>query len=122
MGGGTGPHVKSTKPVSSIHPFRSTSAKHQPFSLVSAMLMANSVEYCGLVRVASVMTDATRTKPQYSTLFAINMALTKENGWCFADVDLKGWMEETGFVDFTCGPVPPPMPHWLATARKPSAS
>ena len=82
----------------------------------------DALEPGGVVQVLDMMTDATRTQPPYSTLFAVNMALTKENGWVFSDADLKSWMEEAGFVDFACGPVPPPMPHWLATARKPAAS
>ncbi|HUB79210.1 MAG TPA: methyltransferase [Bryobacteraceae bacterium] len=74
----------------------------------------------GLVQVLDMMTDATRTEPRFSALFAVNMALTTQNGWVFSDADLRSWMEEAGFVDFACRPVPPPMPHWLATARKPA--
>jgi hypothetical protein len=66
-----------------------------------------------------LMTDATRTRPAFSALFALNMALTAEHGWVFSDADLRGWLERAGFVDVAIGPLPPPMPHWLATARKP---
>jgi len=82
----------------------------------------DALEPGGLVQVLDMMTDATRTAPAFSALFAVNMALTTRNGWVFSDADLKGWMEETGFVDFKVAPVPPPMPHWLATAHKPAAS
>ena len=73
----------------------------------------------GLVQVLDMMTDATRTQPEFSALFAINMALTTRNGWVFSDAELKAWMMEAGFADVAIRPVPPPMPHWLATARKP---
>ena len=81
----------------------------------------DALEPGGMVQVLDMMTDATRTQPRYSTLFAANMALTTKNGWVFSDADLKGWMEELGFTGFSCGPVPPPMPHWLATATKPAS-
>ncbi len=79
----------------------------------------DALEPGGLVQVLDMMTDGTRTEPKFSTLFGVNMALTTKNGWVFSDADLKGWMEEAGFRNFSCRPVPPPMPHWLATASKP---
>ncbi len=76
----------------------------------------------GWVAVLDLMTDATRCRPPFSALFALNMALTADHGWVFSDDDLREWSDAAGFVDFTCRPVPPPMPHWLAEARKPPAS
>lgn len=73
----------------------------------------------GLVQVMDMMTDASHTRPKFSALFAVNMALTTENGWVFADAELLQWMQEAGFVDCSVKPLPPPMPHCLATARKP---
>ncbi len=73
----------------------------------------------GVINVLDMMTDATRCQPTFSALFAVNMALTTENGWVFSDKDLAGWLGEAGFAGFQCQPVPPPMPHWLATARRP---
>jgi predicted O-methyltransferase YrrM len=72
----------------------------------------------GVVNVMDMMTDSTHTKPKFSALFGVNMALTAENGWVFSDLVLKGWLEEAGFVDVTMKPLPPPMPHSFATARK----
>jgi 3-hydroxy-5-methyl-1-naphthoate 3-O-methyltransferase len=72
----------------------------------------------GIVNVMDMMTDSTHTKPKFSALFGVNMALTAENGWVFSDLELKGWLEEAGFVDFTAKPLPPPMPHCFASARK----
>ncbi len=74
----------------------------------------------GRLHVLDMMTDATRCRPLFSALFAVNMALTAEHGWVFSDADLREWCTAAGFVDFACRPVPPPMPHWLATARKPA--
>ena len=74
----------------------------------------------GQVYVMDMMTDATHTQPAFSALFAINMALTTENGWVFADAELRQWMEEAGFIEFTVRPVGPSMPHWLAAAKKPA--
>jgi hypothetical protein len=66
-----------------------------------------------------MMTDASHASPAFSALFAVNMALTTANGWVFSDEELRGWLEEAGFIDFQVEPLPPPMPHWLASARKP---
>jgi cyclopropane fatty-acyl-phospholipid synthase-like methyltransferase len=70
----------------------------------------------GVLYVMDMMTDQTRTTPEFSALFAVNMALTAEHGWVFSDADLKSWLEDAGFADFSVQPVPPPMPHWIARA------
>lgn len=72
----------------------------------------------GIVNVMDMMTDRSHTKPKFSALFAVNMALTTENGWVFADSELTGWLQEAGFTDVQVKPLPPPMPHSFATARK----
>jgi len=74
----------------------------------------------GIVYVLDMMTDATHTRPRFSALFALNMALTTENGWVFSDQELAGWLSGAGFAEFTCRPLPSPMPHWLASAVKPA--
>ncbi len=79
----------------------------------------NAMVSGGIIYVLDMMTDATRTKPKFSSLFAVNMALTAQHGWVFSDKDLEIWMSEAGFIEFSCRPLPPPMPHWLASARKP---
>ncbi len=73
----------------------------------------------GRIFILDMMTDTTRTQPAFSALFAVNMALTTDNGWVFADEELHGWLGEAGFVEPVTRPVPPPMPHWLVTARRP---
>jgi SAM-dependent methyltransferase len=72
----------------------------------------------GLVYVLDMMTDASRTRPKFSALFSVNMALTTDDGWVFSDEDLEGWLADAGFGDFSSRPLPPPMPHRLAWARK----
>lgn len=71
----------------------------------------------GRIFVLDMMTDATHTAPKFSALFAVNMALTTENGWVFADTELKEWLREAGFKPGATRPVPPPMPHWLVDAN-----
>lgn len=73
----------------------------------------------GCVYVLDMMTGPDHTTPPFSALFAVNMALTTDHGWVFSDAELKGWMEAAGLEAFSCSPVPPPMPHFLAKAQKP---
>lgn len=73
----------------------------------------------GRMFVLDMMTDSSHTRPAFSALFAVNMALTTQNGWVFSDEELKGWLAEAGFADFETRPVPPPMPHWLVSAVRP---
>ena len=72
----------------------------------------------GLLYVMDMMTDQSHITPPFSAMFAVNMALTKEHGWVFSDAELKQWVTEVGFRDFNVRPLPPPMPHWLASAKK----
>jgi 3-hydroxy-5-methyl-1-naphthoate 3-O-methyltransferase len=72
----------------------------------------------GAVYVFDMMTDETHTSPKFSALFALTMALTAKDGWVFSSSELQGWLEEAGFEDFAVKPLPPPLPHWLASAQK----
>ncbi|MBP5791505.1 MAG: methyltransferase domain-containing protein [Kiritimatiellae bacterium] len=99
-------------------------ALHQesPSDIVSILSRANkALKKGGRVFVLDMMTDETHTAPKFSALFALNMALTTENGWVFSDSELKGWMREAGFEPGETVKVPPPMPHWLVTAKKPAS-
>lgn len=90
-----------------------------PNDIMSLLRKAyDSLKPGGAVNVLDMMTDSTHTKPRFSALFGVNMALTMENGWVFSDTELKGWIEGAGFKDFVVRPLPPPMPHSLATATK----
>ena len=78
----------------------------------------NSMVKGGIIYVMDMMTDSSHTNPKFSALFAVNMALTTEHGWVFADTELEKWCLEAGFSEFKVTPLPPPVPHWLASARK----
>ena len=95
-------------------------ALHQesPAQIVDILKRAHdALKPGGRLFVLDMMTDATRTAPKFSALFAVNMALTTENGWVFSDEELRGWMREAGFRPGETRAVPPPMPHWLVTAE-----
>lgn len=72
----------------------------------------------GRVYVMDMMTDASGAAPEFSALFALNMALTTDNGWVFSDAALREWLAQAGFGGFALTPLPAPMPHWLASAVK----
>jgi len=96
-------------------------ALHQesPESIVAILGRAQrALKKGGRLFVLDMMTDDTRTSPKFSALFAVNMALTTDNGWVFSDGELKGWMRDAGFVPGETLKVPPPMPHWLVSAVK----
>ncbi len=78
----------------------------------------SALEPGGVIYIMDMMTDRTRTHPAFSALFAVNMALTAEHGWVFSDEDIRLWLENAGFTDFSVKPLAPPMPHWLACAYK----
>ena len=96
-------------------------ALHQesPEQIVDILKRAHrALKKGGKVIVLDMMTDSTHTAPKFSALFAVNMALTTENGWVFADSELKDWMREAGFVPGETKQVPPPMPHWIVEGSK----
>lgn len=72
----------------------------------------------GKVYVFDMMTDETHTSPLFSALFAVNMALTTNQGWVFSDNELISWLKKAGFSNFKLHKFPPPVPHWLMIAEK----
>lgn len=72
----------------------------------------------GVLYVLDMMTDKTHAAPKFSALFAVNMALTTQNGWVFSDEELKSWMIAAGFEVYPTLEAPRPMPHWIVKARK----
>jgi SAM-dependent methyltransferase len=97
--------------------------QESPESIVSLFRKAyESLNPGGVVNIMDMMTDHTHTRPRFSALFGVNMALTTENGWVFSDRELQGWLEEAGFTDCRVKPLPPPMPHSFAAARKRGAN
>ena len=96
-------------------------ALHQesPEQIVDILKRANrALRKGGRLLVLDMMTDSTHTSPVFSALFAVNMALTTDNGWVFSDEELKGWLKEAGLKPGATQMIPPPMPHWLVTAVK----
>lgn len=90
-----------------------------PESILDILKRAyESLNSGGRIYILDMMTDETRCHPAFSALFAVNMALTKEEGWVFADTEIMTWLTEAGFQKPTCQPLPPPMPHWLASATR----
>jgi len=72
----------------------------------------------GVIHVLDMMTDPSHTRPRFSAMFAVNMALTTDNGWVFSDRELEQWLREAGFHRIEINPLPPPAPHWLARAYR----
>ncbi len=96
-------------------------ALHQesPDRILDILARANrALKPGGRIFILDLMTDRTHTAPTFSALFAVNMALTTENGWVFSDEELKSWLAMTGFDPGEAHPVPPPMPHWVLSAVK----
>lgn len=93
--------------------------QESPEAIVSILRRAaDALRPGGKVYVLDMMTDASHTKPAFSALFAVNMALTTDNGWVFSQSELDGWLAEAGFGPAEFSPAPPPMPHILAKATK----
>ena len=94
--------------------------QESPESILSLFKKAfASLKPGGRIHVMDLMTDATHTSPKFSALFAVNMALTTENGWVFSDDELVRWLGDAGFIDMAVQSLPAPMPHWIVAARKP---
>jgi len=112
-------HADSFPEGNDIVTFFGVLHQESPESIQSLFKKAyDSLNVGGIVYVMDMMTDKTHTKPKFSALFGVNMALTAESGWVFSDEELKNWLEEANFTDFKVKTLPPPMPHWLANARK----
>lgn len=116
-----GDYHSDTYPAASADAVTIFGALHQesPEAIVSILRRAQvALRPGGRIFILDMMTDATHTQPAFSALFAVNMALTTRSGWVFSDEELKGWLVEAGFEACRTQVVPPPMPHWLVSARK----
>lgn len=97
--------------------------QESPESIIDLLRRAwQSLNPGGIVYVLDLMTDRTRAQPRFSALFAVNMALTTRHGWVFSDQDLHNWFRQCGFENSCVRPLPPPMPHWIASATKPGVT
>ena len=116
-----GDYHTDTYPESAYDAVTIFGALHQesPEAIVDILRRAYAaLKKNGRLFVLDMMTDATHTQPPFSALFAVNMALTTQNGWVFSDAELKEWMRLSGFEPGSTQTVPPPMPHWLVSAVK----
>ena len=99
-------------------------ALHQesPSAIVDILKRANrALKPGGKIFILDMMTDETHVSPPFSALFAVNMALTTENGWVFSDAELKDCLSQAGFDPGETLKAPAPMPHWLVSAAKRNA-
>jgi predicted O-methyltransferase YrrM len=80
-----------------------------------------SLEAGGTVIVSDVMfDDDSKTSPQLSALFALNMMLTSQAGSTHAQTAFIRWMSEARFTDLKVGRLAPPMSHIASIeGRKP---
>ncbi len=116
-----GDYHTDTWPVESFDAVTLFGALHQESSatIIDILTRAHqALKPGGKLFVLDMMTDASRTQPVFSALFAVNMALSTHNGWVFSDDELKHWMRQVGFVPGETHAVPPPMPHWLVDGIK----
>ncbi len=116
-----GDYHSDTYPADTYDAVTIFGALHQesPESILDILRRAHhALKSGGKIFVLDMMTDTSHAYPPFSALFAVNMALTTNNGWVFSDSELKDWMSQAGFTPGETLKIPPPMPHWLVTAIK----
>jgi ubiquinone/menaquinone biosynthesis C-methylase UbiE len=69
----------------------------------------------GLLLIAEMIPNDTRTGPKIPLVFGLNMLLHTENGDVFTMREYRGWLKEAGFKKVTTIEVPSPSPLILAT-------
>ena len=69
----------------------------------------------GLLLIAEVIPNDTRTGPALSLLFGLNMLLHTEQGDVFTLREYREWLKGAGFKKVTTIEVPAPSPLILAT-------
>lgn len=68
----------------------------------------------GMLLIAEMVPNDTRTAPVMPLLFALNMLIQTENGDVFTMREYKNWLEKAGFNQVTTIDVPAPSPLILA--------
>lgn len=53
----------------------------------------------GRIIIHEFVLDETKTKPQFATLFSLNMLIGTVEGASYSESEYKSWLEETGFRD-----------------------
>jgi hypothetical protein len=64
--------------------------------------------------------DDRKVSPPFAALFALNMFLTSAHGSAHAHTEISRWLAEAGFRGMEVTPLPPPMPHSIVSATKPT--
>lgn len=73
----------------------------------------------GLVIVSDVFfDDDTKRTPPFAVYFALNMALTSDEGSAHARTEMADWMRETGFASVQTLELPKPNPHTLVIGTR----
>jgi 3-hydroxy-5-methyl-1-naphthoate 3-O-methyltransferase len=75
----------------------------------------NALKDGGLLLIAEMIPNDTRTGPKIPVVFGLNMLLLTENGDVFTMREYRGWLKEAGFKKVTTIEVPSPSPLILAT-------
>ena len=78
----------------------------------------DSLNSGGKVAILDMMLNKDKITPEFSTLFAVNMALTHKTGWVFSVDELKGWLRSKTFKNIQEKELTDFMPYNLLTAEK----
>lgn len=57
----------------------------------------DSLKKKGIVVIQEFILDSTKTKPQFGTLFSLNMLIGTNGGSSYTENDMKGWLKKIGF-------------------------
>jgi 2-polyprenyl-3-methyl-5-hydroxy-6-metoxy-1,4-benzoquinol methylase len=71
----------------------------------------------GTITIAEFLVNQDRTGPMTGLIFTLNMLIHTDNGTTFSFEELKGWLEEIGFVNVRTMEAPAPSPLILADKR-----
>jgi hypothetical protein len=72
----------------------------------------------GTIAIAEFLVNDARTGPPNALIFAVNMLVNTETGDTFSFNEIKGWLNEAGFVDARTVEAPGPSPLILANKPK----
>jgi ubiquinone/menaquinone biosynthesis C-methylase UbiE len=71
----------------------------------------------GRVIICDILLDSTRIKPEFATLFGLQMLLTSDDGHVPSVQDIKQWLARAGFNSIGDRPLPPPLPYVVVSGR-----
>lgn len=59
----------------------------------------NALKDCGNVVIHEFVLDETKTRPQFSALFSLNMLLGTQEGASYSEAEYRAWLANAGFDD-----------------------